>query len=105
MLLPSRSLLYGTQAMTFENSTRVAAAIAALALMQTAATAQPYPGAKPVITYNSNNTGGRGDRIISYGPTGADTVTTNSAAGGNASRPELAIPNGSAGGGGGGSSR
>ena len=85
--------------MTSWTSAKAAVAIAALGLMPTVASAQPYPGAKPIITYNSNNTGGRGDRIISYGPTGADTVTTNSAAGGNASRPELAIPNGSAGGG------
>lgn len=46
-----------------------------------------------------NNTGGGTDIIESYGPTGADTVTNNSAAGGNAQRPELRIPNGSAGGG------
>ena len=91
--------------MTPWNPTKSALAVAVLAVIPTGATAQPYPGARPVITYNSNNTGGRGDRIISYGPTGADTVTTNSAAGGNASRPELAIPNGSAGGGGSGSSR
>ena len=48
-----------------------------------------------------NNTGGEPDFVISRGPTGADTITNNSAAGGNAQRPELAIPNGSAGGSGG----
>ncbi|KQP00799.1 hypothetical protein [Methylobacterium sp. Leaf91] len=55
-----------------------------------------------VIQNQPNTTGNSRDRVISYGSTGADTVTTNSAAGGNASRPEQAIPNGSAGGGQGG---
>ncbi|KQO49533.1 hypothetical protein ASF24_09425 [Methylobacterium sp. Leaf86] len=55
-----------------------------------------------VIQNQPNTTGNSRDRVISYGATGADTVTTNSAAGGNASRPEQAIPNGSAGGGQGG---
>ena len=40
--------------------------------------------------------------MIARGANGADTITTDSAAGGNANLPERAIPNGSAGGGGGG---
>ena len=52
-----------------------------------------------VIQVQPNTTGNDRDVIISRGATGADTITTDSAAGGNASRPEQAIPNGSAGGG------
>ena len=55
-----------------------------------------------MIQNQPNTTGNSGDLVISYGATGADTVTTNSAAGGNASRPEQAFPNGSANGGPGG---
>jgi hypothetical protein len=55
-----------------------------------------------VIQQQPNTTGNDPSLSISRGPNGADTITTNSAAGGNASRPEQAIPNGSAGGGGGG---
>ncbi|MCJ2036313.1 hypothetical protein [Methylobacterium sp. J-068] len=63
----------------------------------------PYEGRRGVIVQNQpNTTGNSGDVVISYGATGADTVTTNSAAGGNASRPEQAFPNGSANGGPGG---
>jgi hypothetical protein len=53
-----------------------------------------------VIQQESNTTGNDANLTISRGATGADTVTTDSAAGGNASRPEQAIPNGSANGGG-----
>lgn len=53
-----------------------------------------------VIQQQPNTTGNDPNLAISRGPTGADTVTTDSAAGGNASRPEQAIPNGSANGGG-----
>ena len=55
-----------------------------------------------VIQQQPNTTGNDPSLSISRGPNGADTITTNSAAGGNASRPEQAIPNGSANGGGGG---
>lgn len=53
-----------------------------------------------VIQSESNSTGNDANIAISRGATGADTVTTNSAAGGNAARPEQAIPNSSANGGG-----
>ncbi|MCC0808431.1 hypothetical protein FPV16_19815 [Methylobacterium sp. W2] len=63
----------------------------------------PRNGESGVVIQNQpNTTGNSRDKVISYGATGADTVTTNSAAGGNASRPEQAFPNGSAGGGTGG---
>lgn len=52
-----------------------------------------------VIQLQPNTTGNDRDVIISRGATGADTITTDSAAGGNANRPEQAVPNGSAGGG------
>jgi hypothetical protein len=45
-----------------------------------------------------NSTGNDRDLVISRGATGADTIETDSAAGGNAGRPEQAIPNSSAGG-------
>lgn len=52
-----------------------------------------------VIQTQPNTTGNDRDVVISRGATGAETVTTDSAAGGNASRPEQAVPNSSAGGG------
>lgn len=55
-----------------------------------------------VIQQQPNTTGNDPSLAISRGATGADTITTDSAAGGNASRPEQAFPNGSANGGGGG---
>ena len=53
------------------------------------------------ISSTQNTTGGRPSRVISRGPTGADTITRNSAAGGNSNQPARAIGTGSAGGGGG----
>ncbi|MGU3537570.1 hypothetical protein [Methylobacterium sp. A54F] len=73
--------------------------------------AQPLYGQSPpggrgvVIQRQSNTTGNSNDLIIAPGATGADTIMTNSAAGGNASFPERAVPNGSANGGGGGGTR
>lgn len=59
------------------------------------------PGAPGVVVQSEpNSTGNDANIAISRGATGADTATTDSAAGGNASRPEQAIPNGSANGGG-----
>lgn len=53
-----------------------------------------------VIQSEPNSTGNSSNTAIPRGATGADTATTNSASGGNASKPEQAIPNSSAGGGG-----
>ncbi|MCJ2080662.1 hypothetical protein MKK49_05135 [Methylobacterium sp. J-090] len=69
------------------------------------ALAQGGPSREPgstgaVIQSEPNSTGNDANIAISRGATGADTVTTNSAAGGNAARPEQAIPNSSANGGG-----
>ena len=86
---------------------RAAAILTALALFPTGAGAQPLPPRAsrggPVspgglVIRNGNNTGGGTDYTIARGATGADTYTTNSAAGGNSSRPDLAVPNGSGGG-------
>ncbi|MDB5646353.1 MAG: hypothetical protein JWQ05_2022 [Methylobacterium sp.] len=52
-----------------------------------------------VVQNQPNTTGNDRDVIIARGATGADTITTDSAAGGNANLPERAVPNGSAGGG------
>jgi hypothetical protein len=87
-----------------------AAALLALPLAATASVAQPLPPGAAVppggfAIYNRNNTGGDVNVIIPRGPNGADTYTSDSAAGGNAGRPELAVPNGSGGGGGGGNAR
>ncbi|MDQ0441409.1 hypothetical protein [Methylobacterium persicinum] len=79
--------------------------LSALPAAATVATAQPLPpgvfvppGGFAIIS--RNNTGGDVSVTIPRGATGAETFTSNSAAGGNAGRPELAVPNGSAGGGG-----
>ena len=62
------------------------------------------PGAGGTVIQNQpNTTGNDRDVVISRGATGADTITTDSAAGGNANQPSRAVPNGSAGGGSGGS--
>lgn len=61
--------------------------------------APPPPGGFAIV--NRNNTGGDVNIIIPRGATGADTYMSDSAAGGNAARPELAVPNGSTGGSGG----
>jgi hypothetical protein len=55
-----------------------------------------------VVTSMQNNTGGRPTQVRSRGATGADTITSNSAAGGNAAQPSRAGSTGSAGGGSGG---
>ncbi|GEP03911.1 hypothetical protein [Methylobacterium oxalidis] len=86
------------------------ALLAGLALLNAGpALAQILPGTLPpgrpgvVVQTQPNTTGNSRDIVIAPGATGAETITTNSAAGGNASFPERAIPNGSANGGGGGS--
>ncbi|HEX8416800.1 MAG TPA: hypothetical protein VF641_04270 [Methylobacterium sp.] len=72
--------------------------------LSTSAFAQglPDPGQRggAVVTQQPNTTGNSRDLVIAPGATGAETITTNSAAGGNANLPERAVPNGSAGGGG-----
>ena len=58
---------------------------------------QPGTGGA-IVVREPNSTGNDRDLVISRGATGADTIETDSAAGGNAGRPEQAIPNSSAGG-------
>ncbi|MDR7039282.1 MULTISPECIES: hypothetical protein [Methylobacterium] len=85
---------------------KIHAMLAGLALLGAApAVAQTAPGLSApeatgtVIQQQPYTTGNRRDVIIAPGATGAETITTNSAAGGNANLPERAVPNGSAGGG------
>lgn len=54
------------------------------------------------VEVQPNTTGNDGDVVVAPGATGAETINTDSAAGGNAGHPERAVPNGSAGGGSGG---
>lgn len=83
------SLIAGTLAL--------AAAGLSPAVAQTTATPQAAPGAP--VTGGQNNTGNDRNVTIPRGATGADTVQTDSAAGGNAGQPSRAVPQGSAGGG------
>jgi hypothetical protein len=75
---------------------------AAPAIAQSGAPRPPGTGS-PIVVREPNSTGNDRDVVVSRGATGADTATSDSAAGGNASRPEQAVPNSSAGGGSGGS--
>lgn len=75
----------------------------AASLLSFSALAQPAnaPGQTGGATVQSqpNTTGNDPSVSVSRGATGAETKTTNSAAGGNASKPEQAAPNSSSGGG------
>ena len=75
---------------------------AAPAIAQSGAPRQPGTGS-PIVVREPNSTGNDRDVVVSRGATGADTATSDSAAGGNANKPEQAVPNSSAGGGSGGS--
>ena len=81
-------------------------AIGALALLvagpawaQSAAPGAPARGA-PAVQSQPNTTGNDPNLVVPRGATGAETLTTNSAAGGNAGQPARAVPQGSANGGG-----
>ncbi|KQT89877.1 hypothetical protein ASG60_09420 [Methylobacterium sp. Leaf469] len=85
---------------TFMLSTCVLA-LSSLVLVQmgTSADARSRPKKRGIgVVTAPNSTGNRPTRTISRGATAADTITNNSAAGGNAGRPEQAVPNSSAGG-------
>ncbi|MBE7247225.1 MAG: hypothetical protein INR63_19970 [Actinomycetospora chiangmaiensis] len=60
----------------------------------------PGPGAPGVVTQQPNSTGN--DPAVTYSPTGrpADTLSTDSAAAGNAGQPSRVAPQGSGGSGG-----
>ena len=82
------------------------AALSGLTLLIAApAVAQGRLGREPglpsgsTITAPSNNTGNDRNVVISRGATGASTIETDSAAGGNAGQPSRAVPQGSGGGG------
>ena len=79
------------------------AIVGALALLTASSawaqsTAPAGRGAAPVQG-QTNTTGNDPSVVVPRGPTGADTLTTNSAAGGNAGQPSRAVPQGSANGG------
>src|SRR4051812_5284754 len=84
-------------------SASLALTLTGAAFAQTLAPAGPagdFPAATgTVIQRQPNTTGNDRDIIIAPGATGAGTITTDSAAGGNAEHLERAVPNGSAGGG------
>jgi hypothetical protein len=78
----------------------LALAVAGFASLTTSAGAQTRPESGAIVTDDGSVTGGRDRGVtISRGATGADTITNNSAAGGNANQPERAVPQGSGGGG------
>ncbi|CAO4134675.1 hypothetical protein [Methylorubrum extorquens] len=78
----------------------LALAVAGFASLTISAGAQTRPGSGAIVTDDGSVTGGRDRGVtISRGATGADTITNNSAAGGNANQPERAVPQGSGGGG------
>lgn len=56
------------------------------------------PATTGAVTSGQNNTGGDVNATIPLGATGADTIQTDSAAGGNANQPARAVPQGSGGG-------
>ncbi|MEN3226242.1 hypothetical protein PUR21_00875 [Methylorubrum rhodesianum] len=81
-------------------TTTRALALAGFASFATPAFSQSGPSSGAIITNDGSVTGGRDRGVtISRGATGADTVTNNAAAGGNANQPERAVPQGSGGGG------
>ena len=78
----------------------LALAVAGFAALTTSAGAQTRSESGTIVTDDGSVTGGRDRGVtISRGATGADTITNNSAAGGNANQPERAVPQGSGGGG------
>jgi hypothetical protein len=80
-------------------------ALSGAALAQTTAPTAPVApggGSAQVVVPQSGSTGSPNAATISPNGNPADTISTNSAAGGNAGQPSRAIPQG---GGGGGSSR
>ena len=74
-------------------------AFAAPAFAQTTAPGPAAPQSGAPVTGGQNNMGADSNVTIPCGSTGADTVQTNSAAGGNANQPSRAVPQGSGGGG------
>jgi hypothetical protein len=79
-----------------------ALALSSLVLVQMSSDAEARSRHKKragMATSMQNSTGGRTGRVRSRGATGADTINSNSAAGGNAGQPSRAGSTGSAGGG------
>ncbi|WP_245239231.1 hypothetical protein [Methylobacterium platani] len=105
---PTR-LSLGTRKVTHMRSTLLVLIIVPFFSTVSAGSAQTLPPLDPdadfptttgtIIERQTNTTGNVPSVIIAPGATGAETFTTNSAAGGNARLPERSISNGSGGGG------
>ncbi|KAB1072618.1 hypothetical protein [Methylobacterium planeticum] len=76
--------------------TALALTIASPALAQTAPVAREPGSTGTVVQGQPNTTGNDRNVVVAPGANGAGTITTDSAAGGNAGQPERAVPQGSA---------
>ncbi|GJD48267.1 hypothetical protein OPKNFCMD_0984 [Methylobacterium crusticola] len=74
---------------------------AAHAQTTVAPTAPTAPGVTGTVAPSPGNTGSNPNVTIAPGPTGASTIQTDSATGGNAGQPERAVPQGGGNAGGG----
>lgn len=73
--------------------------LSAPALAQgTVAPSRTAPTTTGTVAPQEGNTGGGTSAVVAPGPTGASTINTDSAAGGNAGQPSRRVPQGSGGG-------
>lgn len=80
---------------TIAASTAILLGLSGAALAQAATTAPAAPqSSAPVVTPQSGSTGAPNAATISPNGNPADTITTNSSAGGNAGQPSRAVPQG-----------
>ena len=80
---------------TLAASATIALGLTGAALAQPATTAPAAPqSSAPVVVPQSGSTGSPNAATISPNGNPADTITTNSSAGGNAGQPERAVPQG-----------
>lgn len=80
---------------TIAASTTILLGLSGAALAQAATTAPTAPqSSAPVVAPQSGSTGAPNAATISPNGNPADTITTNSSAGGNAGQPSRAIPQG-----------
>ncbi|MGU3539252.1 hypothetical protein [Methylobacterium sp. A54F] len=81
---------------TFATLSALALLTAGPALAQTSPAPTAPRSTGTVVQGQPNTTGNDPNVVVSRGATGAGTVTTDSAAGGNAGQPERPLPQGSA---------
>ncbi len=84
--------------MTLVSGILLASTLTGAALAQVPSGVSRPGSTEPVVTRLPDTTGNDRDVVISRGPTGADTVQTDSAAAGNADQPSRAVPQGGGGG-------